>query len=61
MRAGRACTHHFHTERTRQFASFVIEIVQDLHVIRHESERRDDHVLHAIAIEPAEIVEDIRA
>jgi hypothetical protein len=61
MRPHSFCPHHGYPQLPRQFRRFGIEIVQNLHVIRKETKRRDDHILHFPIGKLPEVIENVRS
>ena len=51
--------HHRDAEFTRDILRFEVEVVNDLHVVGHKTDRRDDDVLDAFSAEFAQLVVDV--
>lgn len=60
MRPHSSRSYHCHPEFPRQIGRFRIEIVQDFHVIRKETEGRDENILHSPPGKLPQVIEDVR-
>src|SRR6185295_13398485 len=61
MRPRSRGTHHFQTQLTSDVLRLEVEIVNDLHVIRHKPDRRHHDFFHARTCQRPEVIANVRS